>query len=302
MIPSPLKMLVCGTLADELIDQLPALFKPDSEFRHAPVADADDLTWANSYSGFDIPLELRTTHLQWVHCWGAGVEQWLGDRLSPDCLLTRTVGDMGRKMAEFCLAYSLGLNWDVFGVRDNQAQQLWKDRVSQSLPGKNVAVLGAGAIGAEIGRLFRACGAHVTGYGRSGSESVLKFEKFYEHAAQTDILIACLPSTPSTYHLIDADLLGKCRLQQFINVGRGDTVDTGALLDALDNGSVGHAVLDVFETEPLPPESPLWSADRLLVSPHRSAPTQAADIVDSLRQVLADAENSRLVVDRSRFY
>ena len=295
-------MLVSGTLIDELVDQLPALFDCESRFRFSQNADPDDVAWANSYCGFNLPAKMDTSHLQWVHCWGAGVEQWLGGRLSPDCLLTRSVGDMGHKIAEFCLAYSLGLAWNIFTVRDNQSQWLWKDTASSSLKGKNVAVLGAGAIGSEICRLFHACGADVTGYSRSGFGSNLKFEEFYKNAERTDILIACLPSTPNTRYLVDADLLGRCRLKQFINVGRADTVSTAALLAALADGSIGHAVLDVFESEPLPAQSPLWNTERLLVSPHRSAPTEATDIIDSLRELLADGETSRLVVDRSRSY
>ena len=302
MIPSPIKMLVSGQLADQLVEYLPALLGPETEYRSTANPTQNDVAWANSFSGFDLPRQLGISHLQWVHCWGAGVEQWLAGRLSPQCLLTRTVGDMDYKIAEFCLAYSLSLGRGLFQARDNQARHLWKDENSGSLKNQHIAVLGAGAIGGEICRLYRSCGAIVTGYGRTGSETNRKFEELQEDAAQLDILIACLPKTPDTHHLVNSGVFDQCQLKQFINVGRGDTVNTKNLLDALACGRVEQAVLDVFETEPLPQDSPLWETQGLIISPHRSAPTATSDIVESIRQLLTDGLESRLVVDRSRSY
>ena len=302
MFPSPLKMFVYGDLGVELVKLLPALLGPQAEFCITTDASADELAWANSFTGFDLPRHLDTSRLEWVHCWGAGVEQWLDGRLSPQCLLTRTVGDMDYKIAEFCLAYSLSLGRGLFQTRDDQANHQWKDTNFISLKNQHVAVLGAGAIGGEICRLYRSCGAIVTGYGRTGSGTTRKFKNFHEDAAKFDILIACLPDTPDTHHIVNSAVFGKCQLKQFINVGRGDAVNTKDLLDALACGRVEQAVLDVFETEPLPEDSPLWETKGLFISPHRSAPTTASDIVESIRELLADGPESKLVVDRSRSY
>jgi phosphoglycerate dehydrogenase-like enzyme len=196
----------------------------------------------------------------------------------------------------------LNLGRGLFRVRDNQSKHLWADTNSRSLNNQHVAVLGAGAIGGEIACLYRNCGAEVTSYGRTGSATVAKISEFHRKADQFDILIACLPNTPATYELIDAELLGMCRLQQFINVGRGNTVNTDALLAALASGRIQQVVLDVFSTEPLPEESPLWDTHGFYVSPHRSAPTECKDIVDSLTDLLADSPASHLVVDHARAY
>lgn len=302
MIPRPIKMLVSWKFADELVARLPKLFGPEAKFRSALIPKASELAWANSLIGFDLPPQLDTSHLQWVHCWGAGVEQWLAGRLSPQCLLTRTVGNMDFKIAEFCLAYSLSQGLGLFQIRDNQAKHIWVSIGARSLKNQHVAVLGAGAIGGEICRLYRSCGAEVSAYGRSGSATVSKMSEFHRQAAQFDILIACLPKTPATRNLIDAELLGQCRLQQFINVGRSDTVNTDDLLGALASGHIKQVILDVFATEPLPENSPLWNTEGLLISPHRSGPTETEDILDSLRELLAAGPGSRLVVDRSRCY
>jgi glyoxylate/hydroxypyruvate reductase A len=302
MIPSPLRMLVAGDLAAELQSSLSELFDSHAEFRCVTEANQIDLSWANSFSGFNLPPDLDASHLQWAHCWAAGVEQWLDDKLPRNCLLTRSVGDMGYKIAEFCLAYSLAIGRGLFKVSDNQLDKNWADVSSYSLKGLQVAVLGAGAIGAEICRVYRANGAHVSGFSRSGSGSNLRLEQFSESAHATDILVACLPDTPSTQGLVDSGIFDQCQLRQFINVGRGSTVNTGALLAALSTGQVEQAVLDVFDTEPLPADSPLWHVDGLYISPHRSAPTEASDIVESIRDLLREGEKSRLIVDRTHSY
>ena len=121
MIHVTLKLLVSWKFADELVGELPKLFGSEAKFRSALIPTASELAWANSLICFDLPRQLDTSHLQWVHCWGAGVEQWLAGRLSPQCLLTRTVGELGHKIAEFCLAYSLSQGRGLFQARDNQS-------------------------------------------------------------------------------------------------------------------------------------------------------------------------------------
>jgi phosphoglycerate dehydrogenase-like enzyme len=302
MIPEPLKMLISGDLAESLQGRIQSLFGTTAEFRIAPTPDAADLEWANSFTGFDLPNNLDTSQLQWVHCWGAGVEQWLDDRLSPGCLLSRTVGNMPLKIAEFCLAYSLGFLQGLSRVQHNQTMRTWKKVSCRYLHNQKVAVLGSGAIGSEICRLYQSCGAEVFGYNRTGSAGAATITEFRRTASQFDILVACLPDTDETHHLVNTELLGMCRLDHFINVGRGTTVNTDDLLDALAGGRIENAVLDVFTTEPLPEDSALWDIDRLLVSPHRSAPTETEDIVISLRELLSDGPDSRLVVDYQRQY
>ena len=262
--------------------------------------DAKMLLWANCFSGFEIPDGLPVDHLEWVHCWGAGTEQWPTRGLAESCLLTRTVGEMPHKMAEFCLAYSLALLTGVFTVRDNQAVRQWREVPGEQLCRQRVAVLGSGEIGQVIGRHYSTLGANVVCFSRRGLPlkrlCVLPFDQFSETCSNFDIVINCLPLTPETKNLLDKQLLDQMTLKHFINVGRSATIVLDDLLTALARGSIQHLVLDVHDQEPLAPDSPLWNIDGVLISPHRSAPTVASDVLSSIINIKELGNKSNLIV------
>ena len=180
----------------------------------------------------------------------------------------------------------------------------------EDLTGQVALVLGFGRIGRQIGRTLREIGLDVRGFVRTPRPDA----EFPLHAtrdldaflSQARVLVLCAPLTPDTRGLVNATLLtaGHPRLV-LVNVARGALVVTADLLEALDAGRLERAVLDVFEEEPLPPDSPLWSHAKVVVTPHHSGPsTPGAMVPDVLENLRRFAEGRPVVdaVDRTRGY
>lgn len=174
-----------------------------------------------------------------------------------------------------------------------------------------VGLLGLGAVGRAIAEVVGGLGHPVAGW-RSTPEPVAGVdvhagpEGLGEVVGRADVLVNALPSTPATRRLLTADLLAHLPDRAaFVNVGRGDVIAEADLLAGLAAGRPAVAHLDVFETEPLPPDSPLWSHPRVVVTPHVSGPTTIATaldpLVDNLHRVLA-GDPPRWLVDRRRGY
>lgn len=180
-------------------------------------------------------------------------------------------------MAEFAVGSVLQL-YKKFGTfRDNQKLHRWeKQRDLQELAGKTVCILGCGSVGTTCAKRFAAFDTRVLGVTAHPREldwfeAVYGLERLDAVLAESDIVILSLPLTAQTYHLIDKERL-KCmkRGALLVNISRGAIVDTAALIDALNCGRLSGAVLDVTEEEPLPPGSPLWNMEQVLLTPHNS--------------------------------
>lgn len=138
-------------------------------------------------------------------------------------------------------------------------------------------IIGPGAIGAEIGRILQAFDVYTIGCNRSGEpasfmDETHKLDVLKEQLPKADIVISMLPSTKETKHFLQREhfeLMKDTAL--FMNFGRGDLVETQTLVDALKDQLIAHAVLDVYEIEPLPADSPLWELDNVTLSPHFSS-------------------------------
>lgn len=179
-------------------------------------------------------------------------------------------------MAEFALCGVLELYKKSRFFYENQKAHRWeKNRNLAELYGKNVLIIGCGNIGSECAKRFAAFGAEVSGVDIAPYDSTL-FEKIYPlsdldcRLLSADIVVLTLPLTEETKHL-----LNKCRFDKMkegavlVNISRGATVDAEALIEALKT-NLGGAVLDVFETEPLEENSPLWDMGNVIITPHNS--------------------------------
>lgn len=226
-------------------------------------------------------LEAGWTHarqLRWIHWSGAGVDAVLFPALAASqVMLTNAKGIFDRAMAEYVLACVLALAKRLPETVRLQANLQWRHRLSERIDGRQALVVGIGSIGRSIARLLRAVGMRVEGVGRAARGADAELTRVYgvdnlaEALPRADFVILAMPATRDTAGLFDAAMLKKMRPgARLINVGRGAAVDERALIDALNSGHLAGAGLDVFATEPLPPSSPLWQMENVLVSPHMS--------------------------------
>jgi phosphoglycerate dehydrogenase-like enzyme len=215
-------------------------------------------------------------------------------------------------MSEYVLGWCSWVTQRVETYRAAQGQRRWIDDVlPDRLRGKTMTLVGVGDIGREIARVARAVGMHVIGVSRSGHrvpavEHVYRPGYLTRALAAADFVVVVVPLTPKTRGLIDERALAAMRPGAWlINIARGAVVDEAALLAALQARRLAGAILDVFATEPLPAEHPLWALDNVVVTPHVAGPSTAEEIAPIFNDNLARWLRGRPlqhVVDRTRGY
>lgn len=253
--------------------------------------------------------------LQWVHTASAGVDAILVPELvDNDIVLTNSRGVFDRPIAEYVLGTLLMFAKDLHTSLALQRERRWEHRETDRLDGRRAVVIGVGGIGRATGRLLQAAGMHVTGVGRRARPGDADFgeivgaDQLLDVLATADAVVVAAPLTPDTRAMIDARCFEALQPGTWlVNVGRGPVVDEAALVQALRTGQVGAAALDVFETEPLPADSPLWELGNVLVTPHMSGDFRGWDralgelFVDNFGRWRA-GEPLRNVVDKQRGY
>ena len=255
----------------------------------------------------------KAKRLRWVQVMGAGVD-WVLE--APDLRrrvqVTRAPGIFGTWMSEYVLAWCTWVTQKTETYRALQRERRWDDRVvPDKLRGRTLTLLGTGNIGGEIARVARAVGMHVVGVSRTGRrvphvDRVHRMNNLHRALSAADFVVLVLPLTRTTRGVIDAAALAAMRPGAWlINIGRGALVDEPALLEALQSRRVAGAVLDVFATEPLPPDHPFWGMDNVAITPHISGPNIPEELAlvfnDNLARFLSGRELHH-VVDRKKGY
>lgn len=250
------------------------------EFMAAPLdADPPDemLARAEALLGWRPPRRLaqRAPRLQWIQALSAGVERWLeSPDLPAQAVLTCARGVHRVQMPENILAALFLVTKDLGGIVSDQRARRWRRRVPDVLAAKTLGILGVGTIGAELARKATALEMRVIGTRRRpapvpGAERVYGPDGTAEVIGQADYLVLLLPSTPETRGIVNAKTLALMKPTAWLlNFARGDLVVVPDLVEAAQRGRIAGAVLDVFDEEPLPPESPLWTTERIVVFPH----------------------------------
>lgn len=302
-------------------DWVPALREaaPDLDIRgwHPKEWEAADREWladAEALFCWRIPpgFLLLMPRLRWVQNSGAGVDHLVNDPAIPSHVpITRADGQFGFWMARYVCGHLLAEAQRLAACAEAQASATWNPRLlPEDLTGQRALVVGFGRIGRQIGRALRELGMEVHGIVRTRRED----PGFPLHATgdlkdllpSARALVLAAPSTPGTRGLVNRELLarghGKLTL---LNVGRGELVDVDALVEALDEGRLGHAVLDVFPVEPLAGGSPLWTHPKVTVTPHHSGPSTPRQLIPDIQENLdrfARGEAITGSVDRTRGY
>lgn len=244
----------------------------------AAVEGADALLLWDFFSSALRDVWPQAKALRWVHVTAAGVDRLLFDELvASDVVVTNARGVFDRPIAEFVLTSILAFAKDIHTSHDLQRQRVWEHRETRQLRGQNALVVGTGAIGRETAHLLSVVGMSVRGAGRSARaddpdfEQVVASSELAEHVGWADHVVIAAPLTDQTRGLVDAAVLGAMRpTAHLVNIGRGPIVDERALVAALRDGEIAAASLDVFATEPLPDDDPLWSTPGVVVSAHMS--------------------------------
>lgn len=218
--------------------------------------------------------------LQWVHSVWAGVDRLVADLGQSHLKIVRLVDpQLAETMAEAVLAWTLYLHRDMPAYAQQQKNSQWQPREYVRPQSKTVSLLGLGALGEAAAKRLLAAGFQVCGWSRSqkqiaGVDCFSGESGLSEMLARTNILVCLLPLTPDTKALLNATRLAQLPTgASLINFARGAIVSDTDLQAALDSRHLQHAVLDVFEAEPLPAASWHWQHPQVTVLPHISAPT-----------------------------
>lgn len=258
----------------------------------ARAREAEAIITQTEHAATILQLLQELPHLKIVQTLSAGIDAWDG-KVPAGVHISNARGAHGQATAELAVTMLLTHYREVREFIEDQQGRDWAQRVTDSLYGKRVLVLGAGDLGKHVAAMLAPFGATATLVGRTARDGVIALSSVKKRLPETDAVVAVLPLTLETHHLIDADFLARLPDGAIvINAGRGPLVDTGALLAELQSGRL-RAGLDVTDPEPLPEDHPLWTAPGLLLTPHvggntlgneeRSAQVAAAQLAEYAR-------------------
>jgi len=274
------KVLVVDIHAEMYRDRLQAEFQTlEFVLFHSAAEVSGNLSGIDVMIMFGIevrdPMIGDAPKLKWIQSLATGVDHFLRcPSLKPDVLVTSGRGIHGPPMREQVVYLMMAVSRDATRQVEDYQHRIWKRRLWSTLHGKTAVVAGTGVVGAAIGEILKALGMHVIGVTRApreveGFDEIMPADRLIEAAAKADYLINVLPASDDNLGLFGAKLFAAMkRSAYYISAGRGQTVDEAALAAALRERRIAGAGFDVFETEPLPPDSPFWGLPNVFITPH----------------------------------
>jgi len=224
-------------------------------------------------------------HLEWVQSTWAGVRPLMEPDCRKDYQLTNIRDVFGPQMAEYVCCHMLMHERQSLKHFISQQQKQWETIVPGQLRNKSMGILGVGSIGQSIARAGKFFQMKTKGYARNPisceyiDKEYTKTDNLKAFVRDLDYLVSTLPDTPATMGLLDGSIFSAMKPESVvINVGRGNVLDETALVDAVCNGKIAGAVLDVFKTEPLPIDHPFWTTKGILITAHTAAVSFPLDI------------------------
>jgi phosphoglycerate dehydrogenase-like enzyme len=257
------------------------------------------------------------TPLRWIQNWGAGVDGLpLQDMKSKNILLTNASGVHAYPISETILALMLSLTRKIHTYVKNQGSKTWHHaNMKLEMHEKTVGIIGIGAIGKETAKITKAFGMKVLGVRRSGQpdnhvDEMFTLDQLNEILPQCDYVVITLPLTSETRHLFGKEQFKLMKPSAFlINIGRGEIIVEDELIEALRNQRIAGAGLDVFTTEPLSEDSPLWEFENIIITPHTSGSTEHYDkrviediFIPNLRDYINGKKPALNIVDFEKGY
>jgi glyoxylate/hydroxypyruvate reductase A len=295
---------------DEACADRPVWLLPDFK------GDPDEVHYAAVWK--PAPGELAAfTNLRVIFNLGAGVDALMADQSLPRVPLVRVaVGDLTQRMTEYVALHVLMHHRQEPYLRASQREKRWQPRFQWPAGAVSVGIMGLGVLGSDAALALKRLGFRVAGWSNrpKAIEGVECFHGRGELDAflrRTDILVCLLPLTAETRHILDRDLFARLNRggpmgpPVVINAGRGGLQNEVDILACLDDGTLGGVSLDVYATEPLPPESPFWSHPKVVLTPHNAADTDPDEISRYVaRQIAGFEAGERLenIVDPARGY
>jgi phosphoglycerate dehydrogenase-like enzyme len=279
----PVVAVLCATGGDRPPHMGPVESRAEVRYTDAAglaeaIRDAQALFLWDFFSSAVRDVWSHAAALEWIHVAAAGVDTLMFDELAAsDIVVTNARGVFDRPIAEFVLGSVLALAKGLHRSHELQRDRTWQHRETLTIAGSTALVVGTGAIGREIARLLRAVGMEVRGAGRTARQSdpdfgsVVPSADLADHVGWADHVVVVAPLTDATRGLVDKRVLSAMKpTSHLVNVGRGPIVVEEDLVAALEDGTIAAASLDVFVTEPLPPDHALWSTPGVVVTPHMS--------------------------------
>ena len=259
--------------------------------------------------------------VKWIQTTSSGVGQYVAKLGLADhpAIITTARGVHAAPLAEFAMMALLMHVKDVARLQEEQRAHRWTRYCGSDLSGRVMTVVGAGRVGAEVGRLARAFGMRVLAVVNRPSadraaelhaDEVLGTDALGDALSRADCVTLCAPHTAETENMVSADMIARMKRGiVFINIGRGQVVDEDALTEALGRGDIGFAALDVARIEPLPEGSPLWDMPNVLISPHSASTVESENekiveiFLENLRHFVA-GEPARMInrFDKKKMY
>ncbi len=255
----------------------------ENDIKRVTIAFFSQDVWPERSRGFVLST-MNASALQWYHTFSAGVDSpFFVDLMKRGVRLTNSSGATASPIAQTAILYMLALSRNARAWFEHQDKHEWQRHNLVELDGARLAVIGMGPIGDEIARLGVALNMAVEGVRRTptGKEPcpTFAFSELNNVLSRADWIAVALPLADETRSLFNAETFAVMKKgAHFVNVGRGELVDESALINALQSQHLAGAALDVFATEPLPEDSPLWDMKNVIITPHSSGASPKAGL------------------------